>query len=165
MTLFHFGAAVYKIQISQRGLPVVYPWPHNLTQKKMATDMGKAEEITNCVFNLFRKYGENDYIGEPISQQEHMIQCAMLAEKHGYSDAIVLGALLHDIGHLIGLDRSLPSMGDGVGTENHEVVGEQFLKEQGFGPDVYSFARGHVDAKRYLVFKHSDYYDKVLIQQ
>lgn len=43
-----------------------------------------AEEVTKEVFDLFREYGSRDYIGEPVSQQEHMTQCAMLAEKEGY---------------------------------------------------------------------------------
>ena len=130
---------------------------------KRATETARAREITNCVFDLFKKYGDNDYIGEPVSQREHMVQCAMLAEKHGYSWGIVLGALLHDIGHLVGFEKSLPQMGgdDSIGTVGHELVGEQFLQELGFGQDVCSFARGHVDAKRYLVYKQSGYYEKV----
>ena len=31
-----------------------------------------AEEVTKEVFDLFREYGSRDYIGEPVSQQEHM---------------------------------------------------------------------------------------------
>lgn len=44
-----------------------------------------------------------------------------------------------------------------VGTNAHEIVGEQFLKDLGFPEGVTSFVRGHVDAKRYLVFKYPDY--------
>lgn len=36
------------------------------------------------VFSLYRKYGDSDYLGEPVNQLEHAIQCAMLAEKEGY---------------------------------------------------------------------------------
>ena len=55
------------------------------------------ERATKEVFDLFKKYGDRDYIGEPVSQEEHMIQCAMLAEKDGYSDEVILGVFLHDI--------------------------------------------------------------------
>lgn len=72
----------------------------------MATS--RAEQATKEVFDLYRKYGNRDYIGEPVSQQEHMTQCAMLAEKEGFPDEVVLGVFLHDISHLIGFDRSLP---------------------------------------------------------
>ena len=40
------------------------------------------------VFSLYKKYGHNDYLGEPVNQLEHAIQCAMLAEKEGYSDEV-----------------------------------------------------------------------------
>lgn len=119
-----------------------------------------AELATEEIFDLFRKYGSRDYIGEPVSQQEHMTQCAMQAEKDGYPDEVILGVFLHDIGHLVGFDRGLPHMGD-IGTNAHEIVGERFLKDLGFPESVTSFVRGHVDAKRYLVFKYADYHDKV----
>ena len=119
-----------------------------------------AERATKEVFDLFRKYGNRDYIGEPVSQQEHMTQCAMLAEKDGYSNEVILGVFLHDVGHLVGFDKDLPPMGD-VGTYAHEIIGEQFLRDLGFPESVTSFVRGHVDAKRYLVFKYPDYHEKV----
>lgn len=128
---------------------------------KMAA-ASRAEQATKEVFDLYRKYGNRDYIGEPVSQQEHMTQCAMLAEKEGYSNEVVLGVFLHDIGHLIGFDRSLPPMGD-VGTHAHEIIGEQFLKDLGFPDGVTSFVRGHVDAKRYLVWKYPQYHEEVLL--
>jgi len=124
----------------------------------MATS--RAEQATKEVFDLYRKYGNRDYIGEPVSQQEHMTQCAMLAEKEGFPDEVVLGVFLHDIGHLIGFDRSLPPMGD-VGTHAHEIIGEQFLKDLGFPDAITSFVRGHVDAKRYLVWKHPQYHEEL----
>lgn len=120
----------------------------------------RAEVVTKEVFDLYRKYGDQDYIGEPVSQKEHMIQCAMLAEKEGYSDEVVLGVFLHDIGHLIGFHKALPCMG-GVGTQAHEIVGEQFLKDLGFPDSVTSFVRGHVDAKRYLVYKYPYYHSEL----
>ena len=135
------------------------PFPWVVSGCKMAASM--AEQATKTVFDLFRKYGNRDYIGEPVSQQEHMTQCAMLAEKEGYSNEVVLGVFLHDIGHLIGFDKSLPPMGD-VGTHAHEIIGEQFLKDLGFPDGVTSFVRGHVDAKRYLVWKYPQYHKEVL---
>lgn len=118
------------------------------------------EEVTKEVFDLFREYGSRDYIGEPVSQQEHMTQCAMLAEKEGYPIEVILGVFLHDIGHLVGMKNDLPCMGE-VGTQNHEKVGETFLKDLGFPQTVTGFVRGHVEAKRYLVFKYPNYYDKL----
>ena len=45
-------------------------------------------EQADHVFSLYKKYGNNDYLGEPVSQLEHAIQCAMVAEKEGYSDEV-----------------------------------------------------------------------------
>ena len=120
----------------------------------------RVEDVTTRIFDLYKKHGGSEYIGEPVSQQSHMIQCAMLAEKEGFPDDVVLAAFLHDIGHLLGYEHSLGQMGK-VGTKDHESIGENFLKELGFTENVTNFVRGHVDAKRYLVFKYSSYYDKV----
>ena len=44
-------------------------------------------------------------------------------------------------------------IGTTLGTRTHEKVGEKFLKNLGFPDNVTSFVRGHVDAKRYLVYR------------
>lgn len=43
------------------------------------TDEDKAEAI-HVLFDLYRKVGDADYIGEAISQTEHACQAGMLAE-------------------------------------------------------------------------------------
>lgn len=56
----------------------------------------------------------------------------------------------------IGLEKGLESMtafGQSLGTKTHEKVGEEFLEKLGFPKSVTDFVRGHVSAKRYLVFK------------
>ena len=66
------------------------------------------------------------------------------------------GAFLHDIGHLVGMESSLDQMiveGVHLGIEDHDRVGEEFLAAVGFPESVTKFVRGHVLAKRYLVFK------------
>lgn len=120
----------------------------------------KAAQITKKIFDLYRKHGDNDYIGEPVSQTEHMIQCAMLAEKENFSNGVILGALFHDIGHLLGLENNSPQM-ETFGTQNHEKIGEKFLADLGFPETVTKMVGGHVEAKRYLVYKYEDFYNKV----
>jgi predicted HD phosphohydrolase len=44
---------------------------------------------------LFAKRGNEQYTGEPVTQLEHALQCAMLAEQHGADDALTTAALLH----------------------------------------------------------------------
>ena len=62
------------------------------------------------VLALYRRFGNEDYIGEPVSQIEHMCQCAQLAEKEGYGDEVILAAFFHDIGHLCEHIMPLKSM-------------------------------------------------------
>lgn len=74
----------------------------------------------------------------------------------------MVAAFLHDIGHLIGMDKNLPEMVTdeiNVGTKDHDIVGGKYLKQRGFPDLVCDIVAGHVQAKRYLVFKHKDYYD------
>ena len=49
---------------------------------------------------LYDGQGDQDYIGEPVSQREHALQAAAHARVAGASGAVVLAALLHDVGHL-----------------------------------------------------------------
>jgi 2-amino-1-hydroxyethylphosphonate dioxygenase (glycine-forming) len=58
------------------------------------------QQTVNEVFALFDKYGNDDYIGEPISQIEHACQSAQLAENEGSDEEVILAALFHDIGYL-----------------------------------------------------------------
>ncbi|XP_041369736.1 2-amino-1-hydroxyethylphosphonate dioxygenase (glycine-forming)-like [Gigantopelta aegis] len=129
--------------------------------------MSELHEATNAVdevFRLFRDYGEDDYIGESVSKTTHSIQCGMLAERDGYPNEVIVGAFLHDIGHLVGADKGMAIMvTDGVnfGAKNHDVIGAEFLKNLSFPDTVCDIVRGHVNAKRYLVFKNSHYSQKL----
>lgn len=117
--------------------------------------MSTLEQI-NELFNLYETQGNNDYIGESISQREHMIQAAMLAENDKQPDVIVLASLFHDIGHLIELNDR-----DNLGARNHEAIGYNYLKGIGVPEPIPTLVRGHVVAKRYLVSTLETYYDKL----
>ena len=108
------------------------------------------------IARLFARKGHNAYLGERVSQAEHAFQSAHLAEKDGASDALVLAALLHDVGHIIEEEpKDLAQRGiDGC----HETAGAAFL-EILFGLDVAEPAQLHVDAKRYLCAVEPGYLD------
>ena len=65
----------------------------------------------------------------------------------------MIGALLHDIGHLKGKELDLETM-DNCGVVNHEKIGSQWLTELGLPRKVTEFVEGHVSAKRYLCQKN-----------
>ncbi|HEY8930807.1 MAG TPA: phosphonate degradation HD-domain oxygenase [Mucilaginibacter sp.] len=126
----------------------------------MKTTAGNHEAIVNEVFALYEKFGDEDYIGEPVSQLEHMSQAATLAEEEGYDDEVVLAAFFHDIGHLCAEDGEAESM-DGMGNVDHEKLGADYLLARGFSKRVAALVQGHVLAKRYLTYKYPEYYSKL----
>jgi putative nucleotidyltransferase with HDIG domain len=99
-----------------------------------------------------------DYIGEPISQLQHALQCATFARDSGADDEVIIGALLHDIGHICDLDAQ--KMGN-VGVEKHETLGGNYLRNLGFSSRVVRLVEGHVLAKRYLTYKNPTYYQRL----
>ena len=118
-------------------------------------------ESVDKVFSLYENHGKADYIGEPVSQLEHALQAAMMAEDEGYDANIVLAALFHDIGHLVALANNNKESMNGFGAMSHEDIGEAFLKNLGFPEGITSLVKAHVVAKRYLVSKDEDYYNQL----
>src|SRR5262245_40111774 len=91
---------------------------------------------------------KTDYIGEPVSQLEHALQCAYFAEHSGHSDEVVLASLFHDIGHFA-VETPQFKMAD-LGIIYHEWIGAKLIYEMGFSQQVALLVGYHVDAKRYL---------------
>lgn len=118
------------------------------------------EQKARFIIGLYEQYGGEDYIGEPVSQVEHMCQCATLAEKEGYGEEVVLAAFFHDIGHLCEHIMPVRQM-DGYGVVDHEKLGAEFLRSLGFSEDIASLIRNHVQAKRYLTHRYESYYNQL----
>jgi phosphonate degradation associated HDIG domain protein len=96
---------------------------------------------------LFEERGDSLYGGELISQREHALQAATMAENEDATPALITAALLHDIGHLL---HELPDDATANGVDDkHESRGERYLGSA-FGPGVTQPVRLHVPAKRYL---------------
>lgn len=110
----------------------------------------QAIQIREEIESLFFTYGNEDYDGEPVSQASHMIQCGMQAIHENAGAELVIGAFLHDIGHLLRHQQETEAMGT-YGVVNHEGIGAAYLQARGFSPKVCAVVEKHVDAKRYLV--------------
>lgn len=120
------------------------------------------------VFNMYTKYGSKNYIGEKISQLQHATQTAMQAERYikqtpsltdNFKKELILGAFLHDIGHLIKYENNeYKDMGN-YGVYNHELYGSLYLKKHGFTDNICKFAENHITTKKYLVSKYNNYYN------
>jgi len=104
-------------------------------------------DVVERITTLFQERGAEQYFGEPVSQLEHALQAADLAVAYCASDALVVAALLHDIGHLVhGHGESIAAAGVDA---RHETAAHAFLKQH-FERDVTEPIRLHVAAKRYL---------------
>ncbi|CAN5119310.1 HD domain-containing protein [soil metagenome] len=95
----------------------------------------------DAIVDAFRRRGHGLYSGEAVSQLDHALQCATLAQNDAADPPLVVAALLHDICHLLEdkSDASYP----------HERLAAEMLSPL-FGAAVIEPIRLHVAAKRYL---------------
>ena len=136
-------------------------------------------------FELYQKYGGRGYIGEAVTQYQHAVQCALLAEQYTKSNEFmkmvktypinpahfIVGCFFHDIGHLLKYDPILldkyacAEMGqserDSLGVLEHEKKGARYLSDLGYPDDVCSIVENHINIKRYLITKNPEYYNKL----
>jgi phosphonate degradation associated HDIG domain protein len=121
--------------------------------------MDRNEQVIAEVFGLYERFGASDYIGEPVSQIEHMSQAAERAMAEGFDDEVVLAAFFHDIGHICPAGNA-GNMG-GFGVASHERLGADYLRRAGFSERMARLVEYHVQAKRYLTLKEPGYYERL----
>ncbi len=114
----------------------------------------------STIIDLFQKNGSQHY-GENLTQLEHALQCATLAEAAGADDEVVIAALLHDIGHL--LDHNLHESNHTLGNTIHEDEGAAMLEAFGFSDNVVILVKNHVAAKRYLTAVEPNYFSSLSV--
>ena len=120
----------------------------------------QARTIADEIYGLYKSYGGEEYAGEKVTQLEHMVQAAQLAEEEGYDEEVILAAFLHDVGHISEAANGDNEM-DGYGIKDHEAIGAEFLREKGFSKKVARLVESHVEAKRYLTVREPGYYDQL----
>jgi phosphonate degradation associated HDIG domain protein len=104
--------------------------------------------------SLFQRRGGEQYAGEPVTQLEHALQSAALAEGEGADDELVTAALLHDLGHLLHDLGETPTL-RGV-DDVHQYAALPFLRGL-FRERVLNAVKLHVDAKRWLCATRAGY--------
>ncbi len=117
--------------------------------------MNLSEIIDLLVFK-----GDEQYGGESISQLQHALQCAFLAERANESPALITAALLHDIGHLISEEYSDSDASPSHKDDLHQYIAIPFLRPH-FSEEVLGAIKFHVDAKRYLCFIDPLYWESL----
>ena len=68
---------------------------------KWIDDSIPSGQVPARLLDLYRQQGAGWYSGEEVTQTEHALQAAWLAEQAECPQALVTAALLHDIGHLL----------------------------------------------------------------
>jgi [1-hydroxy-2-(trimethylamino)ethyl]phosphonate dioxygenase len=113
-----------------------------------------AKSIVPFLADIFERRGAEEYLGEPVTIVEHMLQSAWFAEQDGASDELVAAALLHDVGHFTSEFGAYSP--DDVEDKHHDEAGAELLAR--FFPSVVTeCVRLHVAAKRYLCATDSSY--------
>jgi phosphonate degradation associated HDIG domain protein len=110
------------------------------------------------ILGLFAARGADSYFGETVSTTQHALQAAFFAQQAQTTGALVLAALLHDIGHL--LDAAPNDLAEWTTDARHEEVGARWLAQR-FGPEISEPVRLHVPAKRYLCATDAGYLSKL----
>ncbi len=114
----------------------------------------KPAEVLDRIEQFFADRGGAEYHGEAVTQLEHALQAATLAERDGLTAEAITAALLHDIGHLLH-GHGEDCVAQGI-DDRHEELGVRFLAKA-FGPAVTEPVRLHVAAKRYLTAARPGY--------
>ena len=116
------------------------------------------DNIVAFLGDIFDRRGGEEYLGEPVTMAEHMLQGATLAERGGLDEEIIVGALLHDIGHFTSeFGTYHPS---DTKDRHHEDAGAEVLSP--FFPSIITdCVKYHVAAKRYLCATKPEYFARL----
>ena len=104
------------------------------------------------VRKLFELHGHH-HCGEPVSQLNHAIQAGKTAKFVFPNDPeFVTATLLHDVGYLVAINdwkdkKNVPNRFFTLGVKNHERVGAEYLRKEGFSERTVEMVRCHVLAK------------------
>lgn len=116
------------------------------------------DTIVAFLGDIFARRGGEEYLGEPVTMAQHMLQGATIAQQQGFSEEIIVAALLHDIGHFTSEFGTYNP--DDTEDRHHEDAGAAVLGA--FFPTlVTDCVRYHVAAKRYLCATRPSYLERL----
>lgn len=114
--------------------------------------------VVGFLEDIFLRRGSEEYLGEPVTMEQHMLQAAHFAEAVGEDELVIVAALLHDIGHFTSEFGSYSP--DDTVDRYHEEAGAEVLA--GLFPSlVTDCVRYHVAAKRYLCAVNPAYFKQL----
>lgn len=117
-----------------------------------------AQTIVPFLASIFERRGGEEYLGEPVTMAQHMLQGATLAERAKAPEVVIVAALLHDIGHFTSEFGTYHP--DDTEDRHHEEAGAKVLAPY-FPSLVTDCVRYHVAAKRYLCATKPEYFNRL----
>jgi len=126
----------------------------------MKPDIGSLNHETIVAFigSIFDRRGAEKYLGEPVNMGQHMLQGATIAQQNDQPEEIIVGALLHDLGHFTSEFGTFTM--DDTEDRHHEDAGADVL-ERFFPTVITDCVRYHVAAKRYLCATRPAYFQRL----
>jgi [1-hydroxy-2-(trimethylamino)ethyl]phosphonate dioxygenase len=121
-------------------------------------DALNGDTIVDFIGSIFDRRGGEEYLGEPVNMGQHMLQGATIAEQQGQPEEIIIGALLHDIGHFTSEFGTFTI--EDTEDRHHEDAGAKVL-ERFFPKVITDCVRYHVAAKRYLCATKPEYFESL----
>lgn len=116
------------------------------------------DNIVAFLGDIFDRRGGEEYLGEPVTMAQHMLQGATIAEQNGMDEDIIVAALLHDVGHFTSEFGTYHP--DDTKDRHHEDAGAEVLAP--FFPSVVTdCVKYHVAAKRYLCATKPEYFNRL----
>ncbi|MEI8393463.1 MAG: HD domain-containing protein [Rhodospirillaceae bacterium] len=110
--------------------------------------MTEPNTSVDAIMTLYRRLGRALFFGQPISQTDHALQTAWLAEQAGATAPLIAASLLHDIGHLL-MPEEEEQPASTSQDYRHADTAASYLSAR-FIVAVVEPVRLHVQAKRYL---------------
>jgi predicted HD phosphohydrolase len=121
--------------------------------------MSTTSRMTDRLLDAMTHSAARRYGSERVSELEHALQCADLAQAAGADSELTLACLLHDVGRFA-VDQALVFDrvgGARAGARGHHQVGAELIAP--FVPErVTWLVRMHADAKRYLCTTEPGYH-------
>ena len=124
-----------------------------------------SEQAIEFIKDRLEDGSNRQYGSEAVTELEHALQCAALAQQEGADDELVVAALLHDFGRLVVEDYELPDSVEGndqpgveVKAIGHDELGARSL-EKLFSERVLFCVGKHAQSKRYLCTTEPAYRD------
>ncbi len=116
------------------------------------------DTIVPFLNDIFDRRGGEEYLGEPVTMAQQMLQGATLAERQGLPEEVIVAALLHDIGHFTSEFGTYHP--DDTQDRHHEDAGADVLG--GYFPSIVTdCVKYHVAAKRYLCATRPAYFQRL----